>query len=63
MLENITKVERWLGLIAYLVGRHFPVPVEEVRGYRISKSDFYLLYLKLLSGKKLGAGPGEKTPH
>ncbi|MFH1766442.1 MAG: WYL domain-containing protein [Gemmatimonadota bacterium] len=107
MPENITKVQRWLDLIAYLVGRHFPVPVEElmerlpayardlrsgdetakasvrrkferdkdelrelgipletvtysinygveeVQGYRISKSNFYLPYLKLL--KKKGA--------
>jgi len=26
----ISKVQRWLDLIAYLVGRHFPVPVEEL---------------------------------
>ena len=30
MPENISKVQRWLDLIAYLVGRHFPVPVEEL---------------------------------
>jgi len=111
MPENISKVQRWLDLIAYLVGRHFPVPVEElmerlpayardfrggnetarasvrrkferdkdelrelgipletvtysinygaeeVQGYRISRSDFYLPYLKLLRGEVLGAAP------
>ena len=30
MPENISKVQRWLDLIAYLVGRHFPVPVEDL---------------------------------
>ncbi|MGW8268046.1 MAG: helix-turn-helix transcriptional regulator [Longimicrobiales bacterium] len=30
MPDNISKVQRWLDLIAYLVGRHFPVPVEEL---------------------------------
>ena len=30
MTEDISKVQRWLDLIAYLVGRHFPVPVEEL---------------------------------
>jgi len=30
MPEKISKVQRWLDLIAYLVGRHFPVPVEEL---------------------------------
>jgi proteasome accessory factor B len=30
MAEQITKVQRWLDLIAYLIGRHFPVPVEEI---------------------------------
>ena len=30
MPEDISKVQRWLDLIAYLVGRHFPVPVEEL---------------------------------
>jgi predicted DNA-binding transcriptional regulator YafY len=111
MPENITKVQRWLDLIAYLVGRHFPVPVEELmerlpayvrdwkggdettrasvrrkferdkdelrelgipletvtysinygaeeaQGYRISKSNFYLPYLKLLRGEMLGGAP------
>ena len=28
--ERITKVQRWLDLIAYLVGRHLPVSVEEL---------------------------------
>ena len=111
MPENITKVQRWLDLIAYLVGRHFPVPVEELmerlpayardwrggdekarasvrrkferdkdelrdlgipletvtytinygleeaQGYRISKKDLYLPYLKLLKEKKPAAPP------
>ena len=99
MPENISKVQRWLDLITYLIGHHFPVPVEELmerlpayarggdetarasvrrkferdkdelrdlgipletviysinygaeqaQGYRISRSDFYLPYLKLL---------------
>ena len=69
MLENISKVQRWLDLITYLIGHHFPVPVDELRalgipletvthsihhgmeeeqGYRISQSDFYLPYLKLV---------------
>ena len=30
MVERITKVQRWLDLIAYLVGRKLPVPVEEL---------------------------------
>ena len=30
MPENISKVQRWPDLIAYLIGRHFPVPVEEL---------------------------------
>ena len=30
MTENISKVQRWLDLITYLVGRHFPVPVEDL---------------------------------
>jgi len=30
MPENISKVQRWLDLIAYLVGRRFPVPVEDL---------------------------------
>lgn len=121
MTENISKVQRWLDLIAYLIGRHFPVPVEELmerlpayardwrageetarasvrrkferdkdelrdlgipletvnysinygmeeaQGYRISKSDFYLPYLKLLrqegadrfrGRQRLGGVPG-----
>lgn len=30
MSEQITKLQRWLDLIAYLVGRRLPVPVEEL---------------------------------
>lgn len=30
MPERITKTQRWLDLIAYLVGRHLPVSVEEL---------------------------------
>ena len=30
MPEPISKTQRWLDLIAYLIGRHFPVPVEEL---------------------------------
>ncbi|HET9984979.1 MAG TPA: WYL domain-containing protein [Longimicrobiales bacterium] len=30
MPERITKTQRWLDLIAYLVGRRLPVPVEEL---------------------------------
>lgn len=30
MSNSITKLQRWLDLIAYLVGRRMPVPVEEV---------------------------------
>ncbi len=30
MPERISKVQRWLDLIAYLVGRRLPVPVEEL---------------------------------
>lgn len=30
MPEHISKTQRWLDLITYLVGRHFPVPVEEL---------------------------------
>jgi predicted DNA-binding transcriptional regulator YafY len=30
MAERITKLQRWLDLIAYLVGRRLPVPVEEL---------------------------------
>ena len=26
-----TKLQRWLDLVAYLAGRHFPVPVEDLR--------------------------------
>lgn len=116
MVENISKVQRWLDLITYLIGRRFPVPVEdlmeglpayardwvggdqrardsvrrkferdkdelrdlgipletvtysinygaeEVQGYRISRSDFYLPYLKIL--KEGGRGlrsPGTGT--
>lgn len=103
-MTTITKTQRWLDLIAYLVGRRFPVPVEEImahvpayeeklrdgdpkardsvrrtferdkdelrkagvpietvtyrvsygqeeaQGYRLSGADFYLPYLKLISG-------------
>ena len=120
MPEPISKVQRWLDLIAYLVGRHFPVPVEElmerlpayerdwrgadpkgraslrrkferdkdelrdlgipletvtysinfgaeeVKGYRISRSDFYLPYLRLLKGEEADAthkaGPTQPYP-
>jgi len=111
MPEPISKVQRWLDLIAYLVGRRFPVAVEElmerlpayardwrdgdekarasvrrkferdkdelrelgipletvtytinygmeeVPGYRISRRDFYLPYLRLLRGELGRAGP------
>jgi len=30
MPEPITKVQRWLDLVTYLLTRHFPVPVEEL---------------------------------
>jgi len=114
MPEPISKVQRWLDLIAYLVGRHFPVPVEELmeglpayardwvegdetarasvrrkferdkdelrdlgipletvtytinfgqeeaQGYRISRKDFFLPYLKLL--RRELAGPAEASP-
>lgn len=30
MSEQISKVQRWLDLVAYLVGRRYPVPVEEI---------------------------------
>jgi len=114
MPEPISKVQRWLDLIAYLVGRHFPVPVEELmeglpayardwvggdetarasvrrkferdkdelrdlgipletvtytinfgqeeaQGYRISRKDFFLPYLKLL--RRELAGPAQASP-
>jgi predicted DNA-binding transcriptional regulator YafY len=118
MPEPISKVQRWLDLIAYLVGRHFPVPVEElmerlpayardwaggdetvrasvrrkferdkdelrdlgipletvtytinygleeIQGYRISKKDLYLPYLRLLRQESSGptAGPPVSRP-
>jgi proteasome accessory factor B len=106
MSERITKLQRWLDLIAYLVGRRLPVPFEELmekvpgyaerwrtedetaratarrtferdkddlrsfgiplhtvrytinfgteiaEGYRIERRDFYLPYLRLVSGAK-----------
>jgi predicted DNA-binding transcriptional regulator YafY len=114
MPEPISKVQRWLDLIAYLVGRHFPVPVEELmeglpayardwvegdetarasvrrkferdkdelrdlgipletvtytinfgqeeaQGYRISRKDFFLPYVKLL--RRELAGPAKASP-
>ena len=111
MPEAISKVQRWLDLITYIVSRHFPVPVEELmerlpayavdwvggsvtaresvrrkferdkdelrafgipletvtysinrgleeaQGYRLSKKDFYLPYLKLLKEEGVGAAP------
>lgn len=33
MSEQISKVQRWLDLVAYLVGRRYPVPVEEVMNH------------------------------
>jgi hypothetical protein len=30
LAEGISKVQRWLDLIAYLVGRKLPVSVEEL---------------------------------
>ncbi|MGH7555905.1 MAG: helix-turn-helix transcriptional regulator [Longimicrobiales bacterium] len=106
MSERITKLQRWLDLIAYLVGRRLPVPFEELmekvpgyadrwrtedetaratarrtferdkddlrklgiplhtvrytinfgtevaEGYRIERRDFYLPYLRLVSGAR-----------
>ncbi|MFC1660798.1 helix-turn-helix transcriptional regulator [Gemmatimonadota bacterium] len=120
MAEPITKVQRWLDLIAYLVGRRFPVAfeelmerlpayarnwvegdetarasvrrkferdkdelrelgipletvtytinygAEEVQGYRITKKDFYLPYLRLLGeepGEVAGRPPGAGAAH
>jgi predicted DNA-binding transcriptional regulator YafY len=31
MPDRITKLQRWLDLVAYLAGRRFPVPVEDLR--------------------------------
>ena len=120
MPENISKVQRWLDLITYLIGHHFPVPVEELmerlpayardwrggddtarasvrrkferdkdelralgipletvtysinygmeeeHGYRISKSDFYLPYLKLVKELRrpgpVAQGPSTEPP-
>jgi proteasome accessory factor B len=31
MPTSPTKLQRWLDLVAYLAGRHFPVPVEDLR--------------------------------
>ncbi len=113
MPEPIGKVQRWLDLIAYLVGRRFPVAVEElmehvpayardwregdetarasvrrkferdkdelrelgipletvtytinfgreeVQGYRISRKDFYLPYLRLVRRERGRGGPPE----
>lgn len=110
MSERITKLQRWLDLVAYLVGRRLPVPFEElmekvpgyaerwrtedetaratarrtferdkdelrgfgiplqtvrytinfgteqVEGYRIDRRDFYLPYLKLVSGASPAGG-------
>ena len=30
MTEKITKLQRWLDLIAFLIGRHYPVSVDEI---------------------------------
>ena len=114
MSERITKLQRWLDLVAYLVGRRLPVPFEElmekvpgyaerwrtgddtaratarrtferdkdelraagiplqtvrysinfgteqVEGYRIDRRDFYLPYLRLVSGA--AASPGRTSP-
>lgn len=111
MPPRISKVQRWLDLLSYLIGRRFPVPVadimervpayaerwssedgtaratalrtferdkdglrrlgipletitytinygmEEVAGYRLSRRDFYLPYLRLL-----GAGETRQAP-
>ncbi|MFQ5680228.1 MAG: helix-turn-helix transcriptional regulator [Gemmatimonadota bacterium] len=109
MVEPISKTQRWLDLIGYLVGRRFPVPVEElmeripayaapwksgdetarasarrtferdkdeiraygipletiryrdswgeeIHGYRLSRRDFYLPYLRLVAESRAGAG-------
>jgi len=112
-MAPITKTQRWLDLVAYLVGRRLPVSVEEImahvpaydekwregdettrasvrraferdkdelrsagipidtvryrisygheqmEGYRLARRDFYLPYLKLISGS--GAGRGATT--
>ena len=31
MTEKITKLQRWLDLIAFLIGRRFPVTIDEIR--------------------------------
>ncbi|MGD2122304.1 MAG: WYL domain-containing protein [Gemmatimonadota bacterium] len=114
MPKRISKVQRWLDLITYLVTRHFPVPVEELmerlpayavdwaegsdtaresvrrkferdkdelrafgipletvtysinrgleeaQGYRLSKKNFYLPYLKLLKEGGPAATAGQE---
>ena len=113
MVDRISKTQRWLDLIAFLVGRRVPVEVdqimeavpayadkysegdekaretvrrmferdkdelrdlgipietvplslyygaEEVRAYRLAGKDFYLPYLKLISGEGPGVASGE----
>jgi proteasome accessory factor B len=113
MPDRISKTQRWLDLIAFLVGRRVPVEVdqimeavpayadkyvegdekaretvrrmferdkdelrdlgipietvplslyygaEEVRAYRLAGKDFYLPYLKLISGESPGLASGE----
>ena len=43
MTEKITKLQRWLDLIAFLIGRHYPVSVDQIMeavpAYREGRSD------------------------